>query len=560
MPVIAPAPAVIVRLAPNGTIALRCPFADRDRAKSVAGWHWHKASKTWRYPATADTLRSLRTAFPGALVDPAVLEVIRGAEVRQREIDRIKVGSASDNSWPVRLPLYEHQCRAASLALAAPAFGFWMEQGTGKTAAAIAAAGRRFLDEEILHCLVVCPKSVMPVWASEFARFADFPYTLSVLDGPVSDRESTLQFSGGHGLRVAVVNYEATWRMEDALRRFVQGQMIVADECHRIKTPSAKQAKAMHRLGRAATYRLALTGTPITQSPLDLYSEYKFLDPTIFGPSYYTFRNRYAVMGGYGGHEVINYQNLDELTDKAYRIAYRVTRAECLDLPPELSQTIPVTLSPRTRSLYDELRRNAVATLEGQATVTTVNVLAEILRLQQITGGHIGTDEGETLSVGSEKHDACLDLLRDLLSDERRKVVVFCRFRAEIGCLAAALNEVRDGLTGVLDGQTRERGELVRRFQEDQLPRVLVVQVQTGGLGITLHRADTAVFFSTGWSLADYEQAKARIQRAGQAAERVQYIHLAASGTIDETIYRALAEKRDLAVAVTEGWRTVLEG
>jgi SNF2 family DNA or RNA helicase len=546
----------LIRLAPDGTALLRCPFEDRHRAKSVAGWRWHRASKTWRYPASAEVLAELRAAFPDAAVDPALLAFVRDGEAR-----RSHAGQAPQDDLPVRAALYEHQRRAAGLALRAPAYGFWMEMGTGKTLTAIAVAGRRYLDGDILRCLVVCPRSVMPVWAAEFVRFASFPHTLATLDGSTEQRSADLRrlTEHGRGLQVAVLNYEATWRMEDALKPFCRGQMVVADESHRIKTPSARQSRAMHGLGRAAAYRLALTGTPITQSPLDLYSQYRFLDPSIFGPSYYAFRNRYAVMGGFQEHQVVSYQRLDELTRRANAIAYRVTRAECLDLPPEVSQTVSVGLGAAARRLYDTLKRDAIAELESRDTVTAVNVLTEILRLQQITGGFVGTDQGGVSAVGTEKLDACCDLLTDLVADERRKVVVFCRFLPEIAALSARI-EASGIPCGTLSGETKERGELVRRFQEEDSPRVLVIQIQTGGLGITLHRADTAIFYSAGWSLADYEQAKARIQRAGQAAERVQYIHLAAEKTVDETIYRALAEKRDVAEAIASGWRPILEG
>jgi SNF2 family DNA or RNA helicase len=264
-------------------------------------------------------------------------------------------------------------------------------------------------------------------------------------------------------------------------------------------------------------------------------------------------------MGGFQDHEVREYRNLDELTQKAGRLSYRVTRAECLDLPPELYQRVPVTLVGPSRRFYDELRRDAIATLDGLPVVTAVNVLAEILRLQQITGGFLGTDDRRTLQVGTEKLDACCDLLKDLLSDARRKVVVFCRFVAEIEALSQRLSELGIA-TACLFGRTRERGEVVRAFQEGVQPRVLIVQIQTGGLGITLHRADTAIFYSTGWSLADFEQAKARIQRAGQSAERVQYVLIEAQDTIDGTIYAALQQKHDLAEAITSGWRSILEG
>src|SRR5690606_8744326 len=301
------------------------------------------------------------------------------------------------------------------------------------------------------------------------------------------------------------------------------------------------------------------TGTPVTQNPLDLWSQYRFLDPTIFPRSFYAFRARYAVMGGYQNYQVVGYRNLDELVEKAHRIAFRITRAECLDLPPEIVQHVPVSLGRQASTVYREIEEAAIARLSSDATVSAANVLTELLRLQQVAGGWVTTDDGRTVQVGTEKLDALMDLLEDLLSHQERKVIVFCRFVPEIRAILAACEKV--GIqAGGLDGEARDRGELVRRFQEEPEPRVMVIQIQTGGLGITLHRADTAVFYSTGWSLADYEQAKARIQRAGQTAEKVQYFHLIAKDTVDERIMKALDQKRDLSRMVVDEWREIIAG
>lgn len=448
----------------------------------------------------------------------------------------------------------------AAMALRVPSFAWFAEMGTGKTAAAVAVAGERFRRGEITACLVVAPKSVLPVWEREFGVFAAFPYHVKVLEGSIAERERQLTGQWPDGvLRVAVINYEATWRMEESLARFVQGGMIISDESHRIKTPSAQQSKAMGRLGQIADFRLILTGTPVTQNPLDLWSQYRFLDPSIFPRSFYAFRNRYAIMGGYGNYQVVGYKNLAELIEKAHRIAFRITRAECLDLPPEVYTNIPVSLGRKASTVYREIEEAAIARLSSGATVSAANVLTELLRLQQVAGGWVNTDDGRTVQVGTEKLDALMDLLEDLLSNAQRKVIVFCRFVPEIRAILAACEKAGIAAEG-LYGETRDRGELVRRFQEEPEPRVMAIQIQTGGLGITLHRADTAVFYSTGWSLADYEQAKARIQRAGQTAEKVQYFHLLAKDTVDERIMRVLAEKRDISKMVVDEWREIISG
>src|SRR5690606_25117833 len=386
-----------------------------ERAKRIHGCRWHKESKTWRFPPRPEVLEALENSFPLLLIPDEVRAAVEEVRRAEEAVAELKEAEDAEIELPTKLPLYAHQRRMAAMALGVPSFAWFAEMGTGKTAAAVAVAGERFRRGEIQACLVVAPKSVLPVWEREFRTFAAFPYEVRVLEGSITEREEQLAGSWPEGaLRVAVVNYEATWRMEQALARFVKGGLIIADESHRIKTPGAQQSKAMGRLGQVAAYRLMLTGTPVTQNPLDIWSQYRFLDPSIFGRSFYAFRNRYAIMGGYGGYEVVGYQRLDELVEKAHRIAFRITRAECLDLPPEVYTDIPVQLGRRARSIYREHEEQAVARLSAEAAVSAPNILTELLRLQQVAGGWVTTDDGRTVQVGTEKLDALMDLLEDL--------------------------------------------------------------------------------------------------------------------------------------------------
>ena len=543
----------------DGELALRCPFEDREKAKRLHG-RWHKGTKTWRLPARPEVLEALENSFPLLLIPDEVRAAVEEVRRAEEAVAELKEAEDAEVDVPTRLPLYAHQRRMVAMALTLPSMAWFAEMGTGKTPAAVAVAGERFRRGEIQACLVVAPKSVLPVWEREFRTFAAFPYQVKVLEGSIAEREQQLAGPWPDGaLRVAVVNYEATWRMEQALARFAKGGLIIADESHRIKTPGAQQSKAMGRLGQMASYRLLLTGTPVTQNPLDIWSQYRFLDPSIFGRSFYAFRNRYAIMGGYQNYQVVGFKNLDELVEKAHKIAFRITRAECLDLPPEIVQHVPVSLGRKASTVYQEIEEAAIARLSSDATVSAANILTELLRLQQVAGGWVTTDDGRTVQVGTEKLDALMDLLEDLLAHEQRKVIVFCRFVPEIRAILDACQKAGIAAEGLF-GETRDRGELVRRFQEEAEPRVMVIQIQTGGLGITLHRADTAIFYSTGWSLADYEQAKARIQRAGQTAEKVQYFHLIAKDTVDERIMQALAEKRDLSRMVVDDWKRFIGG
>ena len=199
------------------------------------------------------------------------------------------------------------------------------EMGTGKTLISIGIAGHLYLKGEINKLLIVAPLSITKVWEEEFGKFADFDYQIKVLEGTSNKKTEMLRNLFGTKLQVAVVNYESCWRLEKDIAEW-QPDMIICDESSKIKNPQAKQSKALHRLGKKSKHNMILTGTPVTNNPLDFFSQYKFLDEGIFGGSYYAFRSKYAIMGGYGNYQVVGYKNLQELTEKAHKIAFRITK------------------------------------------------------------------------------------------------------------------------------------------------------------------------------------------------------------------------------------------
>lgn len=211
---------------------------------------------------------------------------------------------------------------------------------SGKTLTAIAVAGAAYQLGKVKTVLIVAPTSVCSVWPKEFDQYASFPYQVNVLLGSKKkrlDEFEELKLSSSAGLKVAVINYESCWREDifDSLKSW-KPDLIIADESQRIKTYNARQSKAMHELGDIAKYKLILSGTPVQNEAIDLYSQYRFLNPEIFGKNYYKFRNRYAVMGGFEGKKIVAYKNMDDLIRKEHSIAYRITKAEALDLPEQI--------------------------------------------------------------------------------------------------------------------------------------------------------------------------------------------------------------------------------
>lgn len=442
-------------------------------------------------------------------------------------------------------------------------FGLLFEMGLGKTLTAISIAGTLYQQGNALRVLVCCPTSITAVWANDVARFAAFPYRVAVLQGDKRKRLEALQqledwpFTSQ---KWAVLNYESTYRdgIFEALKAY-DADLIICDESQRIKNHAAAQSKALHQLGDAAHYKLVLSGTPVANSPVDIYSQYRFADASVFGSNFYAFRNKYCIMGGYGRHQIVAYRDLDDLIRRTHSIACRATKAACLDLPEQIFEERVVPLHATARRIYDQVRRDSFAALENHATLTAPTVLTKLLRLQQITGGFLQPDGGgKPQQVSTDKLDALEQIVDDYVMETGEKLVVFARFRAELDAIAAMLKKKGVGF-GMICGDVpqSERGSIVDDFQHNPNTKVFVAQIATAGLGITLTAASAAVFYSVSYSYAEYEQATARTHRIGQA-QKCTYIHLLVENSIDQTVMEALKNKQDIAANILDNWRDVL--
>ena len=433
---------------------------------------------------------------------------------------------------------------------------FLMDMGTGKTITTIAVAGTMFREGRIKKLLVGCPKSIVHVWEQEFEKFADFDYNLAVLDGTGTKKADTIRFMAGSGLQVIVDNYESVWRLEAELTRW-KPDMIVCDESSKIKNPQAKCSKALHKLGKNSSYNLILTGTPITNSPLDFFSQYKFLDENIFGGSFYSFRSKYAIIGGFQNHQIVGYRHLDELVEKAHRIAYRIRIDEAVELPEFVEEVRPVKLEKAAQEIYDGIDKDSYAQLM-MGEITTRNVLTRLLRLSQCTGGFIRSDEGDYVQpVSRAKLDALEDIVDECI-EQGKKVVVFARFVPEIDAISSMLRKKNIGYA-LIKGDVKDRAEQVDMFQQDDSVKVFIGQLQTTGMGLTLTAGSVCVYYSLDFSYANYQQSMARVRRIGQTKRGV-YIHLVAKDTIDEKVMAALKQKGDVSKLLVDDYKKLIGG
>ena len=390
----------------------------------------------------------------------------------------------------------------------------------------------------------MCPLSICGVWEEEFEKFADFEYELAILKGNTAKKTELLQKMQGHSLQVAVVNYESVWRLEKEIAKW-NPDFIIADESHRIKTHNTAASKAMHRLGTKAKYRMMLTGTLITYKAIDIFSQYKFVDPAILGNSFYAFRNKYFDMVGYGNHTPVLKKSMEpELKEKIHSIAFRATKADCLDLPPTTDIIRYTELEPKAINIYQSLVKDSFAELSN-CEITVTNVLIKLLRLSQLTGGFLGSDGCNIYQQVSKSKLEALEDIIDEAVQSGEKLVVIARFVPELKAIEKLL-DTKHILYSIVSGEVKDREEQISKFQNDPKVSIFIGQVATASIGITLTAASTMVFYSMDYSMSNFEQTKARIHRAGQQ-KNCTYIYLIAKGTVDEKVLITLQNKANLA-------------
>jgi SNF2 family DNA or RNA helicase len=416
-----------------------------------------------------------------------------------------------------------------------------MEMGTGKSKVAIDFCCAMHLKAGVKRVVIVCPKSVIGVWRLEIRKhepaFAKGRIQWLIVNyDKLADR--------------TVVQGDEEWEYEGAAHKLIDWEpdVLIADESHLMKRASAKRSRAMYRMGKAAKFRLILTGTPVAKNPLDLYSQFKFLDESVFGNNFNQFKRKYCVFGGYGNYKLLRYINLDDLKKRAERHVFQITKNECLDLPSRTHEIIPVRLDERSREFYEKMRKGTLTKFEGAEVVTPI-MLTQLLRLSQMTSGFLNTENGAK-RLGEEKQAKLLQVLEDMKSQEREKVVIFCRFKHDlkVSFLAAKQAGYRPML---FHGKTKEaeREQKLVEFEESEDSIAFIAQIATGSLGISLTAASEAIFFSHDYRYDTFVQACDRLHRIGQHSP-VSYYHLICQDSIDEVVWMALRAKKDVAELV----------
>lgn len=548
---------------------------------------WDPDAGMWVIKPTRRNVEHLRAAFPDIGWTQEAADLITKTEapfVEKRE-DLEELVERTTGDFEFRTQPYQHQLEVFALSKDARAFALFMEQGTGKTKSTLDNAAYLWAQEEITGLFIICPKSVKSTWVEQIDEHFPEWVERDVLvwqSGKTREQHVNAMTTDGKKLAMFIMNIDAfssgsgVKAADLFLSRF--RSLFVVDESSKIKNPQAKRTKACIKLGKKASHRRILTGTPVTQAPLDLFTQFKFLDENILGfGSFYAFRNRYAILedirGRGGSHsfkKVVSYVNLSELQDTIMPFSYRVTKDECLDLPDRVYRKLMVTLTRQQRKAYNELVANMETQLEpfedrpGPGISVTM-ALTLMLRLQQVTGGFFPVDE-EMQKRGITYHEIPggnpkIDAIMDDLEDQPGKALVWARFRAEIDMMAKRLRKVYgDDAVAEFHGGVHEkdRTEVRLRFQDLDSPlRFLVLQVDTGGVGLTFTAADKAYYLSNGFKLESRLQSEARNHRAGSEMHgKIVYSDVVAEDTLDPKVLRTFREKLSLANIITgDNWR-----
>ena len=465
---------------------------------------------------------------------------------------------------------YAHQLDALEASWDKENFAYFMEMGTGKSKVLLDNAAILYDKGHINGLLLIAPKGVYKNWYdSEIPTHLPDHIEKKVILWKTSDKSkkqmsllNTL-FEIGTDLHILIMNVESF--SKGAGLQFAQKflschkAMIAIDESTTIKTPTSNRTKSILKLRQDAKYRRILTGSPVTKSPLDLFSQCLFLDPWLLNhQSYYTFKARYAVtkkieVQGRRIEIVVGYRNLPELSEKIKPFSKRILKEDCLDLPAKSFIKHTVELTKEQNKVYEQMKKEAIAFLDGKMQ-STATVMTQLMRLHQITCGHFTADDGTIKDLPCSR----LTELMSILENVEGKTIIWSHYTHDVKRIIEKIKEVY-GDESVVDyfGETDQenRSKNIKRFQTDDKCRFFVGTTHTGGYGITLTAGSTMIYFSNGYDLEKRQQSEARIDRIGQT-KKMTYIDIMAQDTIDEHIVKALRNKVNIANTIMgEGYK-----
>jgi hypothetical protein len=453
-------------------------------------------------------------------------------------------------NWPGKYKPMAHQIEtAAFLTLHRKAFVF-SEPGTGKTLSALWAADYLMSIGKIRRVLILCPLSIMQsAWLGDLNNSIIHRSAVVAHHSQASRRIEMVQ----ENYEFVIANYDGLNLIANEIIADGRFDLVIVDEANAYKTVSTRRWKSLRAILQPETSLWMMTGTPAAQSPADAYGLAKLVNPTGI-PLFFTgWRDK--VMYKATMYKWVAKADAQEMVHEALQPAIRYTKEQCLDLPPVLTTTRDVPLTPQQAKYYNLLKDKMLIEAGGE-TISAVNAAAGVSKLLQISCGAAYTDDKEVVEFDSAPR---LAVLEEILEETSRKVIIFALFRSTIATVLDHLN--KKGLAAECihgDVPPTKRADIIRRFQHEASPRVLVMQPQATAHGITLTAADTVVFYGTLMCVEQYVQCIARADRKGQDSDKVTVVHIQGS-PIEKRMFKALSAKVDDHALLTQLFDTEIK-
>jgi len=455
---------------------------------------------------------------------------------------------------------YKHQEEALEKSYNKNYYAYFMEMGCGKSKVLIDNIAWLYLNKKIDTAVIVAPKGVYRNWKENeipIHLHDDIKCDVYLWTPQPNKTQKKELVDGAHSrnnLRILLVNVEgfATTKMKNYIEFFTKDSnfLLAIDESTTIKNPRAKRTKALVSFGKLAKYKRILTGSPVTNSPLDLYSQCSFMHTDLLGhDSFWSFQGKYAItrtqrMGNHSFQQIVGYKNLDDLSERLHTFSYRVTKEDALDLPEKIYTTREVLMTSEQLKHYKSIKDAAIALLDDGQLVSAPAVMTQLLRLQQILCGHTLTDDGELVEFKSNRIDAMIETIEEMDGS----VIIWSRFRYDIKNIKKALEKTYGhGTVVTFYGDTSEKDrQIAEQSLNNGSARFFVANPQTAGRGLTLNKASNVIYYANDFNLESRIQSEARCHRIGQK-KTVLYVDLVAKGTVDEHIVKTLKSKNELS-------------
>lgn len=446
------------------------------------------------------------------------------------------------------MELWTHQKEAILRASHKDYFALFFEMGTGKTRTSLEILKQK-LNRKPYRTLIVSPLVVVPNWVNEAKKWVNIPVT--ALQGSQKKRTRTFLESLSKNQHTFVINYEGLLMKDLSLRlEMWSPEILIFDESHKLKSHNSQRTKKAYGLAQKAQYRYLLSGTPVLNSAGDLFSQYLILDHgKTFGKNFWAFRHKYFYDANYKMPSHIHFPNWQIKKDAVSRInealkedSMRVTKEECLDLPPLVRETRYVELSKEQVRMYKEMKKDFITYLKGEAVVAQL-ALTKALRLQQIVSGFVKTVENKEKAIVTPREKALEELLEEIASSH--KVIVWAVFKHNYKQIASICGKLKLKYVEVHgDISAKAKQENIDAFTRDPSTRVYIGHPGSGGIGVNLTVAPYCIYYSRDFSLEHDVQSESRNHRGGsEVHQKITRIDLVSRETIDEIVLKKLASK-----------------